>query len=80
MKKILLPTDFTETAWNALEHGVQLFGKEALEITLLHTYTPIIPRGRIFVSNPLEVTENVAKKEADVFLEKNRTTSIQSIS
>ncbi|TVZ27565.1 nucleotide-binding universal stress UspA family protein [Gillisia sp. Hel_I_86] len=41
MKRILLPTDFSDTAYNAMCYAVQLFEKEKCEFTLLHTYTPV---------------------------------------
>lgn len=41
MKRILLPTDFSDNAFNALSYAMQLFEKEKCEFTLLHTYTPV---------------------------------------
>ncbi len=41
MKRILLPTDFSENAFNAMCYAVQLFKKDKCEFTLLHTYTPV---------------------------------------
>jgi nucleotide-binding universal stress UspA family protein len=41
MKRILLPTDFSDNAFNALCYAVQLFEKEKCEFILLHTYTPV---------------------------------------
>jgi nucleotide-binding universal stress UspA family protein len=38
MRKVLLPTDFSEGAANALQFLTQQFRYEPLEITLLHTY------------------------------------------
>ncbi len=37
-KRILLPTDFSENASNAIFYGLSLFGDEACKFTLLHTY------------------------------------------
>lgn len=42
MKNILVPTDFSENAYNALKYGVNLFAKEVCVFHLLHTYTPSI--------------------------------------
>ncbi|MEO1033619.1 MAG: universal stress protein [Bacteroidota bacterium] len=42
MKKILLPTDFSDNSWNAITYALQLFKDESCHFTLLHTYTPII--------------------------------------
>ena len=42
MKNILIPTDFSENAWNAIEYALALFEKEECNINLLNTYTPAI--------------------------------------
>ncbi|HSP84039.1 MAG TPA: universal stress protein, partial [Gillisia sp.] len=42
MKKILLPTDFSENAFNAIKYAVQLFKKEKCTFFLLNTYTPVL--------------------------------------
>lgn len=42
MKKILLPTDFSENAFSAIEYAVQLFRDEKCTFFLLNTYTPAI--------------------------------------
>ena len=40
MKRILLPTDFSENAANAISYAVQLFKEEECIFYLLNTYTP----------------------------------------
>jgi nucleotide-binding universal stress UspA family protein len=42
MKKILLPTDFSENSWNAIAYAMELFRDEECDFHLLHTYTPMI--------------------------------------
>jgi nucleotide-binding universal stress UspA family protein len=42
MKKILLPTDFSDNAENAIKYAVQLYKDEKCNFILLNTYTPII--------------------------------------
>jgi len=42
MKKILLPTDFSDNAKNAINYALNLFKNENCKIYLLNTYTPII--------------------------------------
>lgn len=42
MKKILLPTDFSENSWNAIKYALTLFKDEICSFTLLNTYTPVI--------------------------------------
>ncbi|WP_242084633.1 universal stress protein [Aestuariivivens sediminis] len=42
MKNILLPTDFSDNSWNAIQYAVQLFQNTACNFFLLNTYTPEI--------------------------------------
>lgn len=42
MKKILLPTDFSENAFNAIKYAVKLFKNEKCTFFLLNTYTPVL--------------------------------------
>lgn len=42
MKKIILPTDFSENAKNAIDYAVQLFKDETCTFYLLNTFTPVI--------------------------------------
>ena len=43
MKKILVPTDFSEVADNAFVHALELASKVDAELLLLHTYElPIV--------------------------------------
>ncbi len=42
MKKILLPTDFSENALNAIDYALQLFKDEKCAFFILNTYTPMI--------------------------------------
>ena len=40
MKRILLPTDFSDNAYNAISYAVQLYKNVKCKFYLLHTYTP----------------------------------------
>ncbi|MGB5361781.1 MAG: universal stress protein [Aureibaculum sp.] len=42
MKKILLPTDFSDNALNAINYAMQLFKGDKCTFYLLNTYTPVI--------------------------------------
>ena len=42
MKRILLPTDFSANAFNAIEYAVHFFMEEKCQFYLLNTYTPAI--------------------------------------
>ncbi|WP_372756717.1 universal stress protein [Mariniflexile sp.] len=42
MKNILIPTDFSENAWNAIEYALQFFSKTACSFYLLHVDKPVV--------------------------------------
>lgn len=42
MKKILLPTDFSDNSWNAISYALELFKNESCLFYLLNTYTPMV--------------------------------------
>ena len=44
MKKILLPTDFSANAWNAITYALALFREEECQFFLLNTYMPALYR------------------------------------
>ncbi|SKB59050.1 universal stress protein [Maribacter arcticus] len=44
MKRILLPTDFSKNAWNAISYAMEFFKEEKCTFYLLHTYTPVYHR------------------------------------
>ncbi|MGB5818964.1 MAG: universal stress protein [Saonia sp.] len=46
MKNILLPTDFSDSAWNATKYAIELFKHEECTFHLLNTYTPTIAHSR----------------------------------
>lgn len=56
MKKILLPTDFSENAYNAIKYAVQLFEKEECVFYLLNTYTPVLYDNEYLVYSPSQPT------------------------
>jgi len=40
MKNVLIPTDFSENAWNAIKYAMHLLEDEQCTFHFLHTYTP----------------------------------------
>jgi len=44
MKNILIPTDFSENAWNAISYAMQFLKNEKCKFYILHTYTPAFYR------------------------------------
>ncbi|NNF81705.1 MAG: universal stress protein, partial [Flavobacteriaceae bacterium] len=53
-KRILLPTDFSENAWNAIDYAVNLFKDEDCIFYLLNTYTPVIYHVEYVLVNPAQ--------------------------
>ncbi|WP_025743243.1 universal stress protein [Aquimarina pacifica] len=53
MKKILLPTDFSENAYNAIRYAVQFFRKETCTFYLLNTFTPVSFNPGYMLENPM---------------------------
>lgn len=52
MKKILLPTDFSDNAWNAIVYALEFFKDENCEFNILHTYTPTFYRVDYMMGGP----------------------------
>ncbi|GMN10320.1 universal stress protein [Croceitalea sp. MTPC9] len=51
MKNILIPTDFSENAWNATKYAIALFKHEECVFHLLNTYTPSIAHSRFMATS-----------------------------
>jgi nucleotide-binding universal stress UspA family protein len=54
MKKILLPTDFSDNSWNAIKYALKLFKNEKCDFYLLNTYTPVIYSKEYVLANPTQ--------------------------
>jgi nucleotide-binding universal stress UspA family protein len=52
MKKIILPTDFSENAYNAIKYAVQLFKDEETTFYLIHSYTPPVFQVEYVLQSP----------------------------
>ena len=61
MKRILIPTDFSDNAWNAICYALKLYAEEECEFFLLNTYTPAIPSTRFIapMSNGIRIEDAV---------------------
>ncbi len=55
MKKIILPTDFSENAYNALKYAFNLLKDEECTFYLLHTYTPAIYQTEYVLHSPGQI-------------------------
>ncbi|MEZ4811617.1 MAG: universal stress protein [Allomuricauda sp.] len=54
MKKIILPTDFSKNAWNAIDYALHFFKDEKCVFYLLNTYTPAFYRVDYLVGGPVQ--------------------------
>lgn len=54
MKNILLPTDFSENSWNAIQYAIQLYKDEECTFHLFNAYTPIIYHVEYVLINPAQ--------------------------
>ncbi|MGY8914577.1 MAG: universal stress protein [Flavobacteriales bacterium] len=52
MKRILLPTDFSNNAWNAISYALTFFKNEVCTFYILHTYTPSFYRVDYMLGGP----------------------------
>ncbi|KZS40000.1 universal stress protein, UspA family [Aquimarina aggregata] len=61
MKRILLPTDFSENAFNAIRYAMQLFRDDDTTFYLLNTFTPVSYNVGYLVETPVPYDfENIA--------------------
>ncbi|WP_378182655.1 universal stress protein [Aquimarina sp. SS2-1] len=75
MKKILLPTDFSDNAWNAIDYAAELFKDETCTFYLLNVYSKIIYESVHLSDIPSERTiENTVKANAVTNLKHLKTT------
>jgi nucleotide-binding universal stress UspA family protein len=65
MKRILLPTDFSENSYNAIKYALQLLKNDVCEFHLLHTYTPaIVSAGSMLDSYSIITIQQIAQDNA----------------
>ena len=65
MKNILIPTDFSKNAWNAVTYAIALYDNEDCNFYLLNTYTPSISNSRFMASmayDEAEIVQNCSKE------------------
>lgn len=66
MKNILLPTDFSENALNAIDYAVQLFKHEECTFIILNTYTPLAYNIATFADEyTTMMTEEYTRKKSE---------------
>lgn len=54
MKRVLIPTDFSDNAWTAARYAMQLYQQEPCTFYLLNTYIPEIGTNRFMASSSIE--------------------------
>lgn len=55
MKKILIPTDFSENAYGAMCYAAQLYAETECTFFLLHSYTPAIYQSEYLLHSPGQI-------------------------
>jgi nucleotide-binding universal stress UspA family protein len=75
MKKILLPTDFSDNAWNAITYALQLYKNVKCNFILLNTYTPVFYQVEFMQSSEpqfqlMETVKETSKKKLHDLVEK----------
>ncbi|WP_299255467.1 universal stress protein [uncultured Aquimarina sp.] len=79
MKKILLPTDFSDNSWNAIDYATELFKEEACTFYLLNVYSKIIYESVHFSDTPSKRSiENTVKANAVTNLEHLKKTVVHT--
>ena len=67
MKKILVPTDFSDNATNAIRYAVYLYKDVECTFYLLHTYSPAIYQAEYVLHSPGQIGLG------DIYLENSLT-------
>ena len=64
MRKILVPTDFSENAMNALKFATELFKYDISEFYIMHAYQDDIYTEKAFMNREIieEIREIISKK------------------
>ncbi|TYB72554.1 universal stress protein [Bizionia gelidisalsuginis] len=55
MKHILLPTDFSDNSWNAIQYAITLFKDERCTFHLLNTYIPVVYTAEFVLGYPAQL-------------------------
>lgn len=55
MKKIILPTDFSENSYNAISYALRLYKEQESTFYLLNTYTPAVYKSEYLLHSPGQI-------------------------
>ncbi|SDR67145.1 Nucleotide-binding universal stress protein, UspA family [Polaribacter sp. KT25b] len=73
-KKIILPTDFSKNALNAISYAIELYKEEPCEFYILHTYyLPGFSKNNLLSPEPTDKKLNEVKKRAEKNIQKLKT-------
>lgn len=75
MKKILVPTDFSDIAANAFRFAQRIAAKEEATITVMHAHHPSFDYSNPYMDLPAQEFEQVKKDLLNNFMEANTLTS-----
>ena len=72
MKSILLPTDFSENSWNAIQYSLKFFEKSNCHFYLLHvnSLSNLTSLDTSYITTPEEIQTRFAKKQLRQFLKR----------
>ena len=72
MKSILLPTDFSENSWNAIQYALNFFEKSNCYFYLLHvnSLSNLTSEDSSYILTPEEIQIKLAKKQLSKFLKR----------
>lgn len=70
MKNIIIPTDFSDNAYNALKYAVELLQDQICTIYLLNTYTPVVYNPEYLTTEATSTLTEIAAKASTQGLEK----------
>ncbi|WP_339610252.1 universal stress protein [uncultured Planktosalinus sp.] len=72
MKKIIIPTDFSENAYNAIAYAMQLLKDEDCTFYLLNTYTPVLYNSEYMYYTPTMSLDDIYKSNSVKGLERTK--------
>lgn len=71
MKKILVPTDFSNISKAAFQYALELAKVQNSEIKVLHVYHPDFDPQSAYLTEPIEVQKKISDKQLENFVQTN---------
>jgi len=76
MRNILIPTDFSISAWNAITYALQLFANTECVFYFLNAYTPEISSNRLMAGS---ISESIKTSSAQIVSEKGLRQTVERV-